>query len=83
MTIRGCWQPSACAASTYRFCLAASTAPRTIRELPGMMTMAMASMAFVVFGLSTETMASASISPGMAWTASMTRWSPRSSRPSQ
>ena len=32
-----------------------------MRELPGMITIAIASIALVVFGLSTETMASASI----------------------
>ena len=81
--IRGWRQPKACAASTYRFCLAASTAPRTIREFPGMITIAIASIALVVLGLSTETIASASTSPGMAWIASMTRWANRSRRPSQ
>jgi len=33
--MRGWRQPTACAASTYRFCLADITAPRTMRELPG------------------------------------------------
>src|SRR5205814_9744984 len=59
MMMRGWRHPMACAASTYRFCLAVSTAPRTIRELPGMITMAIASIALVVLGLSTATIASA------------------------
>ena len=54
-----------------------------MRELPGMITIAMASIALVVLGLSTETMASASTRPGMAWMASITRCMTRSSRPSQ
>src|SRR5207302_6073301 len=52
MMIRGWRHPIACAASTYRFCFAESTAPRTMRELPGMITTAIASIALVVFGLS-------------------------------
>ena len=48
-----------------------------------MMTTAIASIALVVLGFSTETMASASISPGMACTASITRCSSMSSWPSQ
>src|SRR6266705_2929170 len=48
-----------------------------------MMTMAIASIAFVVLGFNTDTMASARISPGMAWIASISRWTRRSSRPSQ
>jgi hypothetical protein len=71
--MRGCRQPMAWAASTYRFCLAAITAPRTMRELPGMMTMAIASMALVVFGRSTDTMARASTRPGIAWMAAKSR----------
>ena len=48
-----------------------------------MITIAIASIAFVVLGVSTETMASASIRPGIAWMPSMIRWSTRSVRPSQ
>ncbi len=81
--IRKWGQPRARAASTYGLCLAESTAPRTMRELPGMITMAIASMAFVVLGVNTETMARARISPGIAMTASITRCSRRSSHPSQ
>src|SRR5207247_1554636 len=76
-------QPMACAAATKRFCCADSTAPRTTRELPGIMTMAMASMALVVLGVSTDTTARARMSPGMVIIASMNRWSTRSRRPSQ
>src|SRR5262245_55202047 len=73
----------ACAASTNRFCFADSTAPRTTRELPGMMTMAMASIALVVLGRSTDTMARARMSPGIVISASMIRCRMRSRRPSQ
>ena len=48
-----------------------------------MITIAIASIAFVVFGVSTDTMASARINPGMAWIASIRRCIRRSSRPSQ
>ena len=54
-----------------------------MRELPGMITIAMAIMALVVLGRSTDTMASASTSPGMAWMPSMKRCRIRSVRPSQ
>src|SRR5512132_953746 len=76
-------QPRACAASTYGFCFAESTAPRTMREWPGRSTTARASMALVGLGVNTETMAKARIRPGIAMRASMRRWSPRSSHPSQ
>jgi hypothetical protein len=48
-----------------------------------MITTAIASIAFVVFGFSTDTIASASIKPGIAWIASMMRWSTMSRCPSQ
>ena len=48
-----------------------------------MITIAIASIALVVLGVSTETMASARTSPGIAWMASMIRWNTRSVRPSQ
>ena len=76
-------QPMAWAASTNLFCFADSTAPRTMRELPGMITTAIASIAFVVLGRSTDTMARARRRPGIVFTASITRWSTMSSRPSQ
>src|SRR2546426_8161219 len=46
-----------------------------------MITIAIAIIALVVLGRKTETIASASSRPGIAWTASMTRWSIMSSRP--
>jgi hypothetical protein len=57
----------------YGFCFAESTAPRTMRELPGMITTAIASMACVVLGVNTETIAKARIRAGIAMRASMTR----------
>src|SRR5438552_18328273 len=68
MMIRGWRHPMACAASTYRFCFAESTAPRTMRELPGMITTAIAIIALFVFCLSTDTIALACSNHGVART---------------
>ena len=57
--------------------------PRTIRELPGMITIAIASMRVGRVRREHGHDGQREHEPGMAWIASMTRWRTRSRRPSQ